>query len=64
MKVKVTTNVQIVHDGTVYGLGDIIDSPDDDANNIATEWINAGWATEIKAGAVPSKAAAPRKRSG
>ena len=27
------------------------------------EWIAAGWATEIKAGAVPSKAAAPRKKT-
>jgi hypothetical protein len=66
MKVKVTTNVQIVHGGTVYGPGDVIDSPDDDANNIATTWVDAGWAEVVPdkppGKAVPAKAA-PRKRT-
>jgi hypothetical protein len=64
VKVKVSAPVQIVHAGTTYTQGDVIDSPDGDANNVAQEWIAAGWATEVKGGsAVPSKAA-PRKRSG
>lgn len=62
MKVKVTSNVQIVHNATVYGPGDVIDVPDDDANNIATEWIDAGWATEVKGGSAVGGKATPHKK--
>jgi hypothetical protein len=54
MKVKVTSNVQLVHAGTHYTIGDTADVHDD----VGQEWVRQGWATEAK----PSKAA-PRKRS-
>jgi hypothetical protein len=50
VKIKVSTNVQLVHAGAVYGPGDTASVPDD----VAQEWVRQGWATEIKS--------APRKR--
>ena len=50
LKVKVLENFRLVHSGQVYGPGDTAEVPD----QVAKEWVAAGWATEAKT--------APKKR--
>jgi hypothetical protein len=42
--------------------GRVGDLRGDGANNIATEWIDAGWATEVKGGSAVGGKATPRKK--
>lgn len=51
MKIKVSANVQLVHAGKHYTLGDTADVSD----NVAQEWIKQGWASEVKPKTSPRK---------
>ncbi len=45
MRVEVIGNVQVCHAGAVYRPGDTADVPDE----IARQWLAAGWVTETPA---------------
>ena len=48
-----TANVQLVHAGKRYTVGDVVEVDD----TTGQEWLRQGWAAEAK------PAAAPRKRA-
>ena len=60
--VRVSDRWRVVHpvDGTAHVKGDVLTVDE----NTAAEWISAGWVTEVKAEATPSKTTAPHKQAG
>lgn len=48
MKVKVAEGLQVSHDGTAWRDGATAEVPDD----VAREWLQSGWVTEVR----PAKA--------
>jgi hypothetical protein len=63
IKVKVRAPFRVVHDGTVYTGGDVLDIPDDEAHKL---WFASGWVERVpEPEPEPAKAAPKRsKRSG
>jgi hypothetical protein len=57
MRVKVTSNVQLLHAGERFTQGDVTEVDD----YTGKDWVKRGWAVEVED--KPTKAA-PRKRSG
>ncbi len=45
IKVRVLGNYRVVHDGTPYVEGDVLDVPNDSAHKI---WIQSGWVELVK----------------